>query len=59
MARVGIDYHLPGSLEDSLRSETLPVRDVERPVHIAEAAVAFHFERCRFVVHRLDCNAAF
>jgi hypothetical protein len=39
-----IDRHLPGRLEDRLRTQALPVLDVERPVHFGNSPVPFHHE---------------
>jgi hypothetical protein len=39
-----VNRHLPGSLKNRVRTETLPVFDVKRPVQIGQLAVAFHRE---------------
>jgi hypothetical protein len=49
--RMGIHYHLPGSLKYRRRSETLPVLDVELAVELAHAPVAFHHKRWRTIAH--------
>src|SRR5450759_2432812 len=39
-----IDRHLPRRVEDRLRTQALPVLDVERAVHPGNAPVPFHHE---------------
>jgi hypothetical protein len=39
-----IDRHLPRRLEDRLRTQALPVLDVERTVHPGNSPVPFHHE---------------
>jgi len=39
---VNIDNHLPGGFEDGLWSQTLPILEVEGPIHFREPAVALH-----------------
>src|ERR1022692_3807381 len=44
-----IDRHLPGRVEDRLRTQALPVLDVERAVHPGNTSVPFRHEfRPRF-----------
>src|ERR1035437_7957950 len=39
-----IDRHLPRRREDRLRTQALPILDVERPVHPGNSPVSFHHE---------------
>jgi hypothetical protein len=53
-ARVGVDYQLPGGLEDGGGAETLPIGDVERTIHVGEASVALHDEGWGGVLHAVS-----
>src|ERR1035438_4496715 len=39
-----LDRHLPRRVEDGLRTQALPVLDVEPPVHFGNSPVPFHQE---------------
>src|SRR5664279_498939 len=43
-ATMCIDRHLPRRVEDGLRTQALPVLDVERAVHPGNSSVPFHHE---------------
>ena len=52
MLRMGVDYHLPCSFENSRGTEALPVLHIELPVHVGDPAVTFHDEMSRRLAHK-------